>query len=62
MFEELVKTIKSLNKTDRIILSLYFVENCTEKEIAKILNLSTNEVKLKINTLLKNIKTRLKKT
>lgn len=52
---------KNLKYEDRIIIMLYYMENFTDKEIGKILNLKENTIKTKRTRVKQQIKNIIKK-
>lgn len=43
------KAIESLNPTDSIIVSLYYLEGCSVEEISKVINFTKSNVKVKLH-------------
>lgn len=52
----LIISIKNLNKEDKRIIDLYFYQNKTQQQIAKILNMSQTNVSRRIQRALNNLR------
>jgi len=57
--EILVEAIKGMEERDRMIISLYYYENLTYKEIGKLLNISVSRVSQVHTRIVKMLKTKL---
>lgn len=61
MVEIMAKAIDMLNEKDRLVLSLYYYEDLTLKEIGKILNVSESRVSQLNSRAISNLKSAMKK-
>ena len=52
----LITSIEKLNEEDKTIINLYFYQNKTQKQIAKILNMSQVNVSRRIQRILNNLR------
>lgn len=57
--EMLVEAIKKLNERDRLIISLYYYENLSYKEIANLLNITISRVSQVHSRIIGNLKSKL---
>lgn len=57
--QELYDAVKKLSAEDQIFISYIFKECKTQRELAKIYNVSQSKISVKINKLFKNLKNKL---
>lgn len=57
--DKLVEALKEMDERDRLIINLYYYEDLTYKEIAKLLNITVSRVSQVHSRIIKLLKTRL---